>query len=194
MEKVAVFDFDGTLTDRDMFFGFLLYVKGAFKTYLKLFFLTPFFILYLFKVISREKMKEKVISAVLAGTKESTLTFLGKKYAQEVVPLCIQRKIFEKLKEHQKKGERVIIVSASIPYYLIPWAESQGIREVFCTHIEVIQGKVTGKLQGNNCWGPEKARLLTQILSPREHFEIFAYGNSRGDQEMLKMADHSLMC
>ena len=194
MEKVAVFDFDGTITDRDMFFGFLLYVKGAFKTYLKLFSLTPFFILYLIKVIPREKIKEKVISAVLGGIKESELEVLGKKYAKEVIPLCLKKTVFALLKEHQKKGERVLIVSASIPYYLIPWAEDQGIAEVFCTKIEVKEGIVTGKLQGNNCWGPEKERLLREVLFPRKSFEIFAYGNSRGDQEMLKMADHSLMC
>lgn len=192
MQKVAAFDFDGTLTDRDMFFGFLLYVNGAFRTYLKLFGLLPYFIYYLFGGMSRHETKEKVISALLSGKNEEELKFLGKKFALDVIPYCMKEEGMTYLKNHLNRNERVMIVSASIPYYLEPWAKSMGIDEVFCTQLVVQDEKITGKLKGKNCWGPEKERILKEMLQPRENFELYAYGNSRGDKEMLAFANHGV--
>ena len=58
------------------------------------------------------------------------------------------------------------------------------------TRIEVIDGKVTGRFLTPNCYGPEKVRRVQEFLSePRDHYRITAYGDSRGDKEMLQYAD-----
>ena len=50
---------------------------------------------------------------------------------------------------------------------------------------------LTGEIVGNNVRGTEKARLFKEWLG-EEEAEIWGYGNSRGDREMLAMADHSI--
>ncbi|MST85139.1 hypothetical protein FYJ73_10775 [Prevotellaceae bacterium LKV-178-WT-2A] len=58
------------------------------------------------------------------------------------------------------------------------------------TRIEVIDGKVTGRFLTPNCYGPEKVRRVQEMLSePRDHYRITAYGDSRGDKEMLQYAN-----
>ena len=47
-------------------------------------------------------------------------------------------------------------------------------------------------MEGLNILGPEKARRLKKLLTS-ESVELWAYGNSSGDREMLEMADHAEM-
>jgi phosphatidylglycerophosphatase C len=44
-------------------------------------------------------------------------------------------------------------------------------------------------MDGPNVRAAEKAVRLTDLLGPAE-VELWAYGDSRGDREMLAMADH----
>jgi phosphatidylglycerophosphatase C len=51
-------------------------------------------------------------------------------------------------------------------------------------------GHATGRLAGLNCWGPEKVRRLIEYAGPKENYLLYAYGDSRGDREMLNLADN----
>jgi phosphoserine phosphatase len=56
--------------------------------------------------------------------------------------------------------------------------------------VEVIDGRITGRFKTKNCYGPEKVNRIKAVLKgPREDYEIFAFGDSRGDREMLNFAD-----
>ena len=50
-------------------------------------------------------------------------------------------------------------------------------------------GRCTGRLDGANCRGPEKATRLQTLLGD-DPVELWAYGNSAGDDEMLALARH----
>jgi phosphatidylglycerophosphatase C len=50
-------------------------------------------------------------------------------------------------------------------------------------------GRATGRLIGGNCRGPEKVRRLREWLGA-EPAELWAYGDSAGDDELLAFADH----
>jgi len=63
------------------------------------------------------------------------------------------------------------------------------------TRLEVAaDGKLTGRYEGRNCRGAEKARRLREWIdesvgSPESRVFVWAYGNSAGDREMLRDAD-----
>jgi phosphoserine phosphatase len=40
-----------------------------------------------------------------------------------------------------------------------------------------------------NCFGPEKVARLTKLLGPKNQYTLYAYGDSRGDRELLELAD-----
>jgi phosphatidylglycerophosphatase C len=48
---------------------------------------------------------------------------------------------------------------------------------------------LTGRLDGLNVRASQKALRLAEILGPGP-VELWAYGDSAGDREMLAMADH----
>jgi len=86
----------------------------------------------------------------------------------------------------------VILVSATLECYLRPWAERICADHVIGTQLETDgEGCLTGGISGRNCHGPEKARRLREKISTLDQREVYAYGNSIGDRELLEIADHA---
>ncbi len=189
---IAAFDFDGTLTHGDTLFSFLRFTTGTSKTMLLLAAKLPLLVGYLFGKSSRQSTKEKVLKAFYSGMPLKTLQLLGEQFATQHLDSHLKPHAMERVRWHLSQGHRCILISASIDVYLDPWAKKHGFNDVICSEVESdSQGNVTGLLKGENCWGPEKTRRLEALLGPRDEYTLYAYGNSRGDQELLAMADHS---
>jgi phosphatidylglycerophosphatase C len=99
-----------------------------------------------------------------------------------------------RLRSHIDAGHRVVIVSASYEDYLMPVASELGVEAVLSSRLAVVNGRCTGQLEGANCRGAEKVRRLEAWLHghglAREDIELYAYGDSSGDRELLAWADH----
>ena len=98
--------------------------------------------------------------------------------------------MLERLRWHGGEGHEIVIVSASLDSYLAPLAPRLGVGHVISSSLEVDDhGLVTGRLVGGNVRGPEKASRLQAWLGDGP-IELWAYGDSSGDDELLAMADH----
>jgi hypothetical protein len=49
---------------------------------------------------------------------------------------------------------------------------------------------LTGRLLGKNCYGPEKVQRLKTLLGSLEDYVIYTYGDSKGDRELLAIAQY----
>ncbi|MEX1012799.1 MAG: HAD family hydrolase [Waddliaceae bacterium] len=191
-QTLALFDFDKTITTCDTFRSFLLYSEGKLKGVINLFLLLPYFIGFLLGFKTRQETKEKVLTRFFSGESIDKMRLLGRAFAKNKIPKMIKPEALKRLEWHKKRGDRIVIVSASLNLYLEPWAQSLGIEDLICTHLEKdAMRKVTGKLEGINCWGQEKVRRLQAGIPNYQEMTIYAYGDSRGDQEMLAIADHA---
>jgi phosphoserine phosphatase len=56
--------------------------------------------------------------------------------------------------------------------------------------MEIEDGRITGRLSGRNCYGPEKVERLEEVLGKLDNYLVYAYGDSKGDRELLAVADH----
>lgn len=188
---VAAFDFDGTLTRRDSLVSFLAYSFGWPKTVLKLSFLTPWFLLYLIGRLNRKEMKEIILTQFLKGVPYEAVLVLGKRFAEKKIPSLVIPQRMAKLNWHLSEGHRCFLVSASIDAYLVPWAKLNGFEAAVTSKLEAdAAGCVTGKLIGQNCRRGEKVRRLEEIIGNLSAYELYAYGDSEGDKELLAAADH----
>jgi HAD superfamily hydrolase (TIGR01490 family) len=99
-----------------------------------------------------------------------------------------------RLRWHQQAGHRIVLVSASLAVYLRPLALRLGIEDVLCTDSTRSGDRYGDRLIGLNCRAAEKRRRLEQWLEERRfmHAEVWAYGNSVGDRELLDRADHAV--
>lgn len=194
MEKtaVALFDFDHTLTRKDSLLPFLFHLKGFWQTLYFLFLLTPHFLAYTLRRVSRQEIKEKIIAQFMKGVLLSQLEIEAREYAHTKLDLYLKPAAIKRLRWHQSRGHLCLIVSASLDLYLIPWAQRQGFEAVLSSQLEVdLEGRVTGRLKGNNCWGMEKKKRIESYLKSTKPYLLYAYGDSLGDQEMLEMADYA---
>ena len=93
-----------------------------------------------------------------------------------------------RLRWHQSRGERVILCSASPRFILQPLADRLGV-ELLATELRQEGPRLLPRLQGANCKGPEKVRRLEAHLGDLSAWSLEAYGDSRGDRELLQSAE-----
>jgi HAD superfamily hydrolase (TIGR01490 family) len=189
---VAAFDFDGTLIAGDSFLPFLTQLVGR-RAMGRAFVVAGPELLTAFARGSRDATKAAVLARLLTGYPQQRFVDLGRAYAGQLVQQ-IRPAMAERVAWHREQGHRLVIVSASLDVYLAPVGRLLGFDRVLATQLEAgPDGRLTGRIQGINVRRAEKsARLgqwLAEHLTGRSH-ELWAYGDSVGDRELLAMADH----
>lgn len=187
---VAAFDFDGTLTTRDSLLPFLHMVVGRWRFIWGLIITSPALISYALKLIPNWQAKESVLTHFLKGLTEQRLQQLGQRFATQKMSKLLRPAALQRLRWHREHGHHIVLVSASLEAYLIPWAESMRFDQVAGTQLEVQDGYLTGRILGKNCYGPEKVKRLQAMLGDLSQYCIYAYGDSRGDRELLDVANY----
>ena len=92
------------------------------------------------------------------------------------------------LEQAKASGAEILIVSASIDNWVQPFFPSV---TVLGTQIEVANGLLTGRFLTPNCYGQEKVRRILALHPDRSAYHLTAYGDSRGDRELLAFADEA---
>lgn len=189
---VAAFDFDGTLTYRDSLLPFAIFTRGKLSSTFRVTLELPRLLGFALRIVPRQKAKEGLLRRFFGGEHIETLRKWGHEFAYKGLPFLLRPEAMERYYWHKQQGHRCIIVSASVDIYLSPWAYSVGFQDVLSSRLAVTPDNIaTGKLEGLNCWGPEKVRRLEGLLGPKSGYTLYAYGDSRGDREMLSIADHA---
>ncbi|MGZ6993150.1 MAG: HAD-IB family hydrolase, partial [Ilumatobacteraceae bacterium] len=140
----------------------------------------------------RDRFKEIIVGGSLRGKVITEVEAIGEQFAQFVLVNWLRPDTVRRLRWHQRAGHRTVIVSASLAAYLHPLALRLGIDDVLCTDATRSGERYGDRLVGLNCRSDEKRRRLDQWLE--EHrwadAEVWAYGDSVGDRELLARADH----
>lgn len=186
---VAAFDFDVTMTTRDTFVPFLYRAFGrniVRKTFLCL---APEIFKILIGVSDRDRFKQLLVRNLFCGESVERLREEGLKHAAGILkwlrPAALQR-----IDWHKERGDRLVMVSASLDLYLKPVADALGFNDLICTQLTEMHLVFDGSLSGKNCRGEEKVIRLQKLLGNITDFELYAYGDSVGDREMLAVANH----
>jgi len=188
--SIAAFDFDGTMTRRDTLVPFLTSIAGRSAVARAIGAESVGLTLAAAGRGDRDIAKERVLTRVLAGYAYETVTAAGREFGAELARSAITPEARGRIAWHRREGHDVVIVSASLDVYLDEVARTLEVAHVLCTRLEVDEdGRCTGRLRGANCRGPEKAMQLQTLLAG-EQVELWAYGNSGGDDEMLALARH----
>ena len=188
---VAAFDFDRTLTTKETLVPFFISHWGYLLTYFKLLKIVPTLLGFVFGWSTRIQTKEAILNEFLKGVPMEAARQWGTAFVKNGIPYLLKPEMMQRLRWHQNQGHQCVLVSAGINVYLEQWCKQEKFNDLLCSRLNIDkQGLLTGKLDGLNCWGPEKTKRLEELLGPREGYELYAYGDSRGDQEMLALADH----
>ena len=184
-KKIVVFDFDGTLIKTDTLLICLNKIKKDRKLLENLFLFFFVLISWKLKLISDKRCKESFLEIFKICDYVNKLQeeWLIKELINDFNPIAIRR-----LEWHKKNNDRIIICSASPRLILEPLANKLNV-ELICTEVKQDKGKWLPKIISPNCKGIEKLNRLSKYLGSLENLIIEAYGDSKGDKELLEKAN-----
>lgn len=184
----AFFDFDGTITEGDSFLRFLVYATPRPRFFLGLFLLLPVVLLYGLRLISAHVAKAAALYWCFRGEDYLEFRNMAEEFSKAVIPGLVRPEALKRIQWHQSQGHRIFLVSASVEEWVSGFAREHGM-EVIATQMEVVDGKLSGRLKTPNNFGPEKVRRIHERVNLRDFEHTWAYGDTRGDKEMLAMVD-----
>lgn len=191
-KKIYCFDFDGTLTTSDTLLEFIKYAKGRGRFLMVFLMYSPLLVMMKLHLYPNWKAKQQIFAHLFAGMRIEKFDALCRGFAEENQHL-LRPKGITLVHEALVAGAQVFIVSASIDNWVRPFFDIRNLKgvQVLGTQIEVEDGKLTGNFKSNNCYGKEKVHRIAEVLKSfeRSEYEIEAFGDSRGDKEMLAFAD-----
>ena len=190
MSCIAFFDFDGTITSNDSLADFIQFAVGKPAYYIGILKVSPILAGYACKLYSNHFAKEELITHFFKNWHADKFQELATQYSLYQIDRNTRPKAIEKIKWHQEKNHEIVIVSASIGCWLKAWCEKNNVN-LIATRLEIKDGKLTGKFANRNCYGIEKANRVRETYDLSQYDHIYAYGDSRGDKELLALADES---
>ncbi len=185
---LALFDFDGTITSKGTYPGFVRFAVGTRRKIVGGLILSPLIIGYRLRLVSDRAIRKAMSRVAFRGEEPDRLRRFGGRYAAEVLPGLIRPQALERIAWHKARGDRIVVVSASLDMYLVPWCRMTGV-DVICTQLEVSDGLLTGRYVRGDCCGEEKVRRIRDLYTLADYVTVHAYGDTEEDRDMLEMAD-----
>lgn len=187
-KNLVLFDFDGTITTRDTLLEFIRFYHGTLKFLWGFFINSPPIILSKVKLIPNWKAKEIVLTWFFKNEPLEQFNSTCGVFASRCTPLLIRPKAMSEINKYLKEGWRVVVVSASAENWVKPWCDAVGV-ECIATRLELNANKLTGKIEGKNCYGPQKVVRILEKLDIKDYQKVIVYGDSSGDREMLELGN-----
>lgn len=196
-QKIAFFDFDGTITTKDTLLEFIKFSRGSFRFYLGFILNGPWLIAYKLKLISNQKAKERILQFFFRNTPVDLFEQQCERFSREILPELIRPKALREITRLKESGATVVIVSASPANWIREWSEKMEAA-LLATQLETTPGnkgaaslRLTGKIFEVNCHGEEKVRRIKEAYALEEYNQIYTYGDTGGDVPMLKLGTTS---
>ena len=159
MPDVAAFDFDGTLAEGGSVFGYLSALRGSVVVASAALVFAPRLVhAALAAGTVADRTKELLFERVLAGVDLDRAEEVGAAFARSHLDHHLRPSVRPRFDWHRRRGDRVVIVSASPDLYVGPAGERLGADGVVATRLAVSdQGRLTGRYEGANCRGTKSS-------------------------------------
>lgn len=186
---IVAFDFDGTITQKDSLIEFIKFVRGESALFWGILRFSPLLFAFKLKCYPNWKIKQKLFSYFFKGVSAEKFSEWGREFVGKVSGM-VRAQALESIEGYLQEGATIYIVTASIENWIAPWAHSVGEINVLSTKIEINEdGYLSGKFMTKNCYGPEKVKRLLEMEPDRDSYILYAYGDSKGDKELISFAD-----
>ena len=190
MRKIYAFDFDGTLTTKDTLLEFIRFAKGSGQMFRGFLLFSPLLLLMKLYLYPNWKAKQQLFSYFFKGMNIDDFNALCTHFAVQNKHLLRPTGIEKVRQAIEEEQATVLIISASIDNWVRPFFDEIDKKiQVLGTQIETKEDCLTGQFTTKNCYGQEKVNRLTALYPHREAYELIAFGDSRGDKELLDFAD-----
>lgn len=186
--KLAIFDIDGVLvrcSSERAFWRYLLRSKRQRPRQLLAYVLS---LLRLLPVAGIHALKAN--KSYLAGLDRSDIEPLGKSFIGEWAPGNWNHAAVERLKQHQKQGDSIVLLSGTLDFLASPLADLLGVRHVVATLPSHREGVYRAKPPVIHPFASAKRAIGEKLVRTLDidWQDVTAYGDSYHDLALLEAA------
>jgi phosphatidylglycerophosphatase C len=188
--QIAFFDLDGTITEKDTLFEFVKEFVSPITFKFNLLLLIPLLLLAKLNLLESGRVKALFIYLCLRKIEKKQILTKAREFSLYKLPLLARSSMLNRLEWHKANGHEIVIVSASINFWIEPWASKNGYA-LICSEMKFESERITPFLKGKNCKGIEKLRRVKDAYDFKNYGYIYAYGNEESDNYLLAIANES---
>ena len=152
-----------------------------------------FSFLHKFNLMNPDRIMDKMVSN-LKGIPEDTIKELINKIFDKHFKDILREKAIIEINKHISNQGKTVILSASLPYICDPLKEILKMDDVICSSLEVKNGLLTGKPNGNFCYGEEKYLRAIQYCEENDFSftDAYFYSDSISDLPLLQVVGNPM--
>ena len=186
----AFFDFDKTLLETESAKLGLKYMWE--RRLLSIWFLTKVLVANFFyqRHLVSDELVAKIILKLYRGRRLEEFAEGAPIFYQDFLKPKLAPNIMAAVRNHQREGHSLILISGSVRYMLEYVVEDIGFDHLLCTDLEIGEdGLLTGRARGPLCIDRTKRTLAIQ-LSEAHNIDLsrsYAYGNHQSDIPLLEL-------
>ncbi|NII10507.1 HAD family hydrolase [Oleiagrimonas sp. C23AA] len=185
--ELALFDFDGTLTDAESFGPFLEYVVPRWRRWLVIALVAPVVLAYRRGWLGGVPTRAVLTFFCLGGYPVARFRRAAQSFCRQWVDAHLRPETLAQLRTHQHAGHRVVVVSGNFEWLLAPWCRAHGV-ELLASRLQVSGRRLSGRYLGPQCVGDHKAARLREHLDLEDFACVHAYGDTAEDAALLALA------
>ena len=194
----AIYDMDRTVTRRATYTPFLIHcaMRRAPWRLLLLPLVVASMLAYVVKLIDRGRLKEINHRLLLGHDRHpSELRPLVESFSKATLDGNIRPGAREAIARDKAEGRRVVMATASYRFYACEIAEALGFDDCIGTNsILGLDERVHAKIDGENCYGPAKMRMIDDWLakSGLKRGHVRFYSDHASDAPVFEWADEAV--
>ena len=194
MNRIAIFDLDGTITRRDTFLPFLAgYLRRHPARALGLWRLPFSLARYAVGLSDRGRLKASLVRQVMRDAERDSVDAWAREFCRTQLPQLLNPGALAAIDRHRAAGDRLVLLSASLDLYVPLVAATLGFDETLCTGLSWRGDRLEGRLTTENRRGAEKRRCVESLRERFPGSPFAAYGNAKSDFEHLLIVDEPLL-
>jgi len=189
---LALFDFDGTITTREMLPDFLHYAVPKWRLRFWKPWMLPLVVAARSGWISGSTLRAILAWVAFRDMPETEYEAKAVAFARDVLPGALRPEAMSRIAEHKAQGDTIVVVSGAYDVYLKHWCAQHGLALISST-LEAKGGVMTGRYAGAQCVNSEKSRRVRDRYELARYREIHAYGDTHEDLDLLALAHRKFM-
>jgi HAD superfamily hydrolase (TIGR01490 family) len=197
VKEIAIYDMDRTITRTGTYTPFLIHAALARAPWRLLFLplVALTMLAYVLKGMTRARLKE-INQSLLLGRhiSRAELAPLTASFAERTYRLNTMPGALRQIEEDRAAGRRLVLATASYRLYVEAIADTLRFDDVIATNSIIgIDARVTAKIDGENCYGPAKLRMIEAWFAAegidRSQVRVRFYSDHASDAPVMEWAD-----
>lgn len=168
MQPLSIFDMDKTITRAATFGPFLAYATPRYAPWRVIF--APLVLLtslgFVLRLVSRGRLKVINLSLMLGSRIDAVrLARISKGFAGFTLSRNSLAQALARVEAERAEGRRVVLATASYAFYVKEIAALIGVADVIATRTTDVGATVSPRIDGENCYGEAKLRMVQTWLA-----------------------------